>query len=157
MPSACVNGANDAPALRQAQIGVAVSTATNVVKSSHRHGVDRARSRRIVAAVKEGRVTFQRILTHTLNSLTKIIVQVLLFGFWPHHHWTRAPDASADGDHHDHRRFPGHVVDNRQCAPIADAAPLPVLAVIGPLFGAGAFAVLLDLTKAPVFHRLAIM
>jgi len=34
--------------------------------------------RRIVAAVKEGRVTFQRILTYTLNSVLKKIVQVLL-------------------------------------------------------------------------------
>ena len=32
----------------------------------------------IVAAVKEGRVTFQRILTYTLNSVIKKIVQVLL-------------------------------------------------------------------------------
>jgi H+-transporting ATPase len=31
----------------------------------------------VVAAVKEGRVTFQRILTYTLNSVTKKIVQVL--------------------------------------------------------------------------------
>jgi H+-transporting ATPase len=31
----------------------------------------------IVAAVKEGRLTFQRILTYTLNSITKKIVQVL--------------------------------------------------------------------------------
>jgi len=31
----------------------------------------------IVAAVKEGRVTFQRILTYTLNSITKKTVQVL--------------------------------------------------------------------------------
>jgi H+-transporting ATPase len=31
-----------------------------------------------VAAVKEGRVTFQRILTYTLNSVMKKIVQVLL-------------------------------------------------------------------------------
>ena len=31
----------------------------------------------IVAAVKEGRMTFQRILTYTLNSITKKIVQVL--------------------------------------------------------------------------------
>src|SRR6202034_4277 len=30
-----------------------------------------------VAAVKEGRITFQRILSYTLNSITKKIVQVL--------------------------------------------------------------------------------
>ena len=34
----------------------------------------------IVTAVKEGRITFQRILTYTLNSVTKKIVQVLLLG-----------------------------------------------------------------------------
>jgi H+-transporting ATPase len=32
----------------------------------------------IVAAVQEGRLTFQRILTYTLNSITKKIVQVVL-------------------------------------------------------------------------------
>src|ERR1700729_3007096 len=31
----------------------------------------------IVAAVKEGRITFQRILSYTLNSITKKVVQVL--------------------------------------------------------------------------------
>jgi len=34
----------------------------------------------IVAAIKEGRIIFQRILTYTLNSITKKIVQVLLLG-----------------------------------------------------------------------------
>ena len=33
----------------------------------------------IVEAVKEGRITFQRILTYTLNSVIKKIVQVLIF------------------------------------------------------------------------------
>jgi hypothetical protein len=42
-----------------------------------RHGADRARPAGIVAAVKEGRTTFQRIQTYTLNSITKKIVQVL--------------------------------------------------------------------------------
>jgi H+-transporting ATPase len=34
----------------------------------------------ILAAVNEGRLTFQRILTYTLNSMTKKIVQVLFLG-----------------------------------------------------------------------------
>ena len=34
----------------------------------------------IVAGVKEGRITFQRILTYALNSVTKKIVQVLFLG-----------------------------------------------------------------------------
>ena len=74
----CGDGANDAPALRQAQIGIAVSTATDVAKSAAGVVLTQAGLGGIVAAVKEGRVTFQRILTYTLNSVIKKIVQVLL-------------------------------------------------------------------------------
>ena len=74
----CGDGANDAPALRQAQIGIAVSTATDVAKSAAGMVLTEAGLGGIVAAVKEGRATFQRILTYTLNSVLKKIVQVLL-------------------------------------------------------------------------------
>ena len=74
----CGDGANDAPALRQAQIGIAVSTATDVAKSAAGVVLTEAGLGGIVAAVKEGRVTFQRILTYTLNSVMKKILQVLL-------------------------------------------------------------------------------
>jgi H+-transporting ATPase len=73
----CGDGANDAPALRQAQMGIAVSTATDVAKSAAGIVLTKAGLVGIVAAVKEGRVTFQRILTYTLNSVIKKIVQVL--------------------------------------------------------------------------------
>jgi H+-transporting ATPase len=73
----CGDGANDAPALRQAQIGIAVSTATDVAKSAAGMVLTEPGLVGIVAAVKEGRATFQRILTYTLNSITKKIVQVL--------------------------------------------------------------------------------
>jgi H+-transporting ATPase len=73
----CGDGANDAPALRQAQMGIAVSTATDVAKSAAGMVLTNPGLAGIVAAVKEGRITFQRILTYTLNSLTKKIVQVL--------------------------------------------------------------------------------
>jgi H+-transporting ATPase len=73
----CGDGANDAPALRQAQIGIAVSTATDVAKSAAGMVLTEPGLAGIVAAVKEGRVTFQRILTYTLNSITKKTVQVL--------------------------------------------------------------------------------
>ena len=76
----CGDGANDAPALRQAQMGIAVSTATDVAKSAAGIVLTNPGLAGIVAAVKEGRITFQRILTYTLNSLTKKIVQVLLLG-----------------------------------------------------------------------------
>jgi len=73
----CGDGANDAPALRQAQIGIAVSTATDVAKSAAGMVLTEPGLAGIVAAVKEGRVTFQRILTYTLNNITKKIVTVL--------------------------------------------------------------------------------
>jgi len=73
----CGDGANGAPALRQAQMGIAVSTATDVAKSAAGIVLTTAGLGGIVASVKEGRVTFQRILTYTLNSVIKKIVQVL--------------------------------------------------------------------------------
>ena len=73
----CGDGANDAPALRQAQIGIAVSTATDVAKSAAGVVLTEAGLGGIVAGVKEGRIAFQRILNYTLNSVIKKIVQVL--------------------------------------------------------------------------------
>jgi H+-transporting ATPase len=73
----CGDGANDAPALRQAQMGIAVSTATDVAKSAAGIVLTKPGLEGVVAAVREGRITFQRILTYTLNSVTKKIVQVL--------------------------------------------------------------------------------
>jgi H+-transporting ATPase len=74
----CGDGANDAPALRQAQIGIAVSSATDVAKSAAGVVLTESGLGGIVAAVKEGRVTFQRVLTYTLNSVMKKILQVLI-------------------------------------------------------------------------------
>jgi H+-transporting ATPase len=76
----CGDGANDAPALRQAQIGIAVSTATDVAKSAAGMVLTKPGLEGIVAAVNEGRLTFQRILTYALNSITKKIVQVSFLG-----------------------------------------------------------------------------
>lgn len=73
----CGDGANDAPALRQAQMGIAVSTATDVAKSAAGMVLTRPGLAGVVAAVREGRVTFQRILTYTLNTVIKKIVTVL--------------------------------------------------------------------------------
>ena len=74
----CGDGANDAPALRQAQMGIAVSTATGVAKYAAGIVLTKAGLGGIVTAVKEGRITFQRILSYTLNSVVKKILQVLL-------------------------------------------------------------------------------
>jgi len=73
----CGDGANDAPALRQAQIGIAVSTATDVAKSAAGMVLTEPGLPGIVAAVREGRATFQRIQNYTINSITKKVVSVL--------------------------------------------------------------------------------
>jgi H+-transporting ATPase len=58
-------------------MGIAVSTATDVAKSAAGIVLTEPGLAGIVAAVKEGRVIFQRIQTYTLNSIIKKIVTVL--------------------------------------------------------------------------------
>jgi H+-transporting ATPase len=67
----CGDGANDAPALRQAQMGIAVSTATDVAKSAASMVLTEPGLEGIVTAIKEGRSVYQRILAYTLNALVK--------------------------------------------------------------------------------------
>jgi H+-transporting ATPase len=73
----CGDGANDAPALRQAQMGIAVFTATDVAKSAAGIVLTEPGLGGVVAAVQEGRTTFQRILTYTFRSIVHKVVQVL--------------------------------------------------------------------------------
>ena len=77
----CGDGANDAPALRQAQIGIAVSTATDVAKCAAGIVLTEPGLAGIVASVREGRITFQRILTYALRSIVHKSRQVLFLGF----------------------------------------------------------------------------
>ena len=72
------DGANDAPALRQAQMGIAVSSATDVAKSAAGIVLTERGLAGTVSAIREGRITFQRILTYTLRSLTQKLSQMLL-------------------------------------------------------------------------------
>jgi len=74
----CGDGANDAPALRQAQIGIAVSTATDVAKAAAGMVMTEPGLAGIVHAIHEGRIAFQRLLTYTLNMLVKKI-EIVLF------------------------------------------------------------------------------
>lgn len=74
----CGDGANDAPALRQAQMGIAVSTATDVAKSAAGIVLTQPGLGGIVETVKAGRVAYQRILTYTLRSVTAKMTQMLL-------------------------------------------------------------------------------
>lgn len=67
----CGDGANDAPALRQAQMGIAVSSATDIAKSAASIVLTEPGLGGIVSAIEEGRSAFQRILTYALNTLIK--------------------------------------------------------------------------------------
>ena len=77
----CGDGANDAPALRQAQIGIAVSSATDAAKSAAGIVLTEPGLAGLVASVREGRITFQRILTYALRSIVHKSRQVLFLGF----------------------------------------------------------------------------
>lgn len=89
----CGDGANDAAALRQAQVGIAVSTATDVAKAAAALVLTRPGLAGIVEAVKQGRATAQRILTYTLNALLKKIETVLFLaaGLVMTHHLVVTP------------------------------------------------------------------
>ena len=73
----CGDGANDAPALRQAPMGIAVSTATDVAKAAASIVLMQPGLEGIVTAIQEGRSCFQRIRTYTLNALAKKFELVL--------------------------------------------------------------------------------
>ena len=72
------DGVNDAPALKQAEVGIAVSSATDVAKASASIVLTHPGLSDIVYTVEDGRKIFQRMLTYTLNKITKTI-QVVVF------------------------------------------------------------------------------
>jgi H+-transporting ATPase len=76
----CGDGANDAPALRQAQMGIAVSTATDVAKAAAGIVLTESGLSGIVAAIREGRTAFQRVLTYTLMILVNKCVTLVVLG-----------------------------------------------------------------------------
>ena len=74
----CGDGTNDAPALRQAQIGIAVSSATDVAKAAASLVMTEPGLAGIVFAIREGRIGFQRLLAYTFNMLVKKF-EIVLF------------------------------------------------------------------------------
>lgn len=72
------DGVNDAPALKQAEVGIAVSSATDVAKSAASLILTNPGLTDIVAAVKVSRQIYQRMLTYTLNKIIKT-VEIALF------------------------------------------------------------------------------
>ncbi len=69
------DGVNDAPALRQAEVGIAVSTATDVAKGAASVVLTEAGLTNILALVEQGRTIYQRILTWVINKISRTILK----------------------------------------------------------------------------------
>ena len=69
------DGVNDAPALRQAEVGIAVSSATDVAKGAASVVLTQAGLTNIVALVEQGRTIYQRILTWIVNKISRTILK----------------------------------------------------------------------------------
>jgi H+-transporting ATPase len=78
------DGVNDAPALKQAELGIAVSNATDVAKAAASVVLTEPGLKQIVTAIKISRVTYQRILTWVINKITKTVqfITLLAIGFF---------------------------------------------------------------------------
>jgi H+-transporting ATPase len=67
------DGVNDAPALKQAEAGIAVSNATDVAKAAASLVLTNPGLVDVVAAVETSRRIYQRMLTYTLNKIIKTL------------------------------------------------------------------------------------
>ena len=76
----CGDGANDAPALRQAQMGIAISTATDVAKAAAGIVLTDPGLGGIVNCIKEGRSAFLRVMTYTLSILVNKSATLVVLG-----------------------------------------------------------------------------
>ncbi|MFH1819674.1 MAG: plasma-membrane proton-efflux P-type ATPase [Pseudomonadota bacterium] len=67
------DGVNDAPALKQAEVGIAVANATDVAKAAASLVLTNPGLSDVVAAVETSRRIYQRMLTYTLNKIIKTL------------------------------------------------------------------------------------
>lgn len=72
------DGVNDAPALKQAEVGVAVANATDVAKAAASIVLTKPGLSDVVSAIQTSRRIYQRMLTYTLNKIIKTI-EIALF------------------------------------------------------------------------------
>jgi len=72
------DGVNDAPALKEADVGIAVANATDVAKNAADLVLTEKGLHVIVEAIKESRRIFERMITYTIVKIVKII-QILTF------------------------------------------------------------------------------
>ncbi len=73
------DGVNDAPALKQAEVGIAVAESTDVARASAKLVLTRPGLTEIVSGIVGGRLVYRRMLTWTLNKVSKNFEQVFLF------------------------------------------------------------------------------
>jgi plasma-membrane proton-efflux P-type ATPase len=69
------DGVNDSPALRQAEVGIAVSSATDVAKGAASVVLTDRGLTDIVALVEQGRTIYQRVLTWIINKISRTILK----------------------------------------------------------------------------------
>lgn len=81
------DGVNDAPALKQAEMGIAVSSATDVAKASASMVLTESGVGVIIDAIKTSRHIYQRMLTWVINKVTKVVqvIGLLTIGFFWFH------------------------------------------------------------------------
>jgi H+-transporting ATPase len=75
------DGVNDAPALKQAEVGVAVSSATDVAKAAASLVLTSPGLGNLVSAIETSRQIYQRMLTYTLNKIIKTIEIAFFLSF----------------------------------------------------------------------------
>jgi H+-transporting ATPase len=71
------DGVNDAPALRQAEVGIAVSNATDVAKGAASAVLTVEGLGGILDLLEVGRRSYQRVVTWTLNKIIRTFVRVM--------------------------------------------------------------------------------
>jgi H+-transporting ATPase len=69
------DGVNDAPALRQAEVGIAVSGATDVAKGAARAVLTTEGLANIIDMVKTGRAIYQRVLTWIIYKVSQTLLK----------------------------------------------------------------------------------